>query len=195
MTVLSRLRPWRLGHRPARCGLHDAFSVLDVDLTGIDVSRDRVTGIAAVRFQHAGFRLQDLEYVAVEGSCDDDRAGCVKALIDGGPVVTFNPDFVRHMLQRALPPSRWPTGDLEWIDLRHLLEGAFGRDSGQPGAVDTWAARFDIEIRRRHSAVCDVFAMAQLMERVIAEADCMGTQTFSDLLDLRRRGAARYFGD
>lgn len=192
MTVLSRLRPWRLGHRPARCSLHDAFSVLDVDLTGIDVSRDRVTGIAAVRFCHAGFRLQDLEYVAVDGSCDDGRGG---ALIHGGPVVTFNPDFVRHMLQRALPPSQWPTADLEWIDLRYLLEGAFGRDAGQPGSVDTWAARFGIEIRARHAAVWDVFAMAQLMERAIAEADCMGLQTFADLLDLRRRGASRYFGD
>jgi DNA polymerase III alpha subunit (gram-positive type) len=166
------------------------FVVMDVDVTGTSIRRDRVTGIAALPVAAGAFRVSELRYCALPdpavagGSAWREDARALLDLAAGGPIVTYNPDFVRQTIARATRLHRLPALDGEWIDLAAAAAVVGGEDN-ELVTMDYWLEKMKTGGRRPHDATYDVFAMAQLLQAVLAYAEDAGIKTVSALARTR----------
>lgn len=171
------------------------FVLLDVDLTGTDATRDTVIGLASLPLLDGVFRPVDLRYVSFteptspdlnqESEMLDGYQSCLD-LMANNIVVTINPNFIKHML--ALTANRFgvpqPVGT--WLDLTEMA-GVIGDDNLAATSLRSWQVKMKTCGRYEHDAVYDVFAMAQLLQALLAYADESGIET---LADLRRNQSA-----
>jgi DNA polymerase III epsilon subunit-like protein len=190
---------WRdlFGSAAARRRFADVrFAVVDVDVTGTSIRRDRVTGIAALPVTAGTFRLSDLHYCALPGAPSDERSGwrrdylALRDLVVDGPIVTYNPDFVRRMIVRACRVNRLPAIDGEWIDLA-AAAATVGSDDRELTTMGYWLEKMKSGGSRPHDAAYDVFAMAQLLQAVLAYAEDAGIDTVESLVS--RHDAPAWF--
>jgi hypothetical protein len=165
-------------------------TVLDVDLTGVDARKDSATGIAIRPLAGASFRLADLRYCPlmqdVQGKNSDSCYGALLDVLGSDPIITFNPNFVRHMLERSLTALGLPLPLVQWLDLGQALEGAFGKDMGQVGSMQAWQQRLKVDRVREHAASADVFTMAQLFEILVARCEEMELRTLDELMQAQK---------
>ncbi|MFZ2971286.1 MAG: hypothetical protein WA049_01495 [Ferribacterium limneticum] len=166
------------------------FLLLDVELTGTDATQDTVIGMAWLALVDGAFHPGDLRYV----SFTDAEAGDIEAgyqacldLMAKSTVVTINPNFIRHMLalvadQHHLPPP--PVGS--WLDLS-AVAGVIGGEGNAATSLPHWQAKMRTCGRHEHDATYDVFAMAQLLQALLAYAEDSGIET---LAELRRNQSA-----
>lgn len=197
MTLGAWLRGgWtRMAGRPAPFILGESrLTVLDIDVTGIDAHRDRALGIAVLPLAGSAFRPAELAYCRLPATPAPGAAGraCYQALLDAvgdDPVITFNPAFVRHMLERTLVALELPLPRCRWVDLGLMLEGAFGREAAQADSLQAWQQRLGLTSIREHAAVADVFAMAQMFQMLLAYCEEAGLRTLGDLLRAQKSRA------
>jgi len=193
MTVLGWLRAAiarLVGNRESFILGESDCVILDIDVSGVDVRRDRSTGIAVLPVAGNAFRLADLAYCRLPPTGADGERGpaewreCYQRLVDflgDRPVVTFNPNFVRYMLERTLAALDLPLPRGEWIDLGLALQGAFGKEMGQVESLHSWQRRLEVASVHEHAAVADVFAMAQMFEILLVRCEEAGLRTLADL--------------
>lgn len=191
MTLIARIGNW-LGGAESLAGqvvLGEATMVLvDIDVTGVDIRRDRVCGIALLPVTGQGFRMADIHYCAVPAT-EVAGADCLSSLMErigASPVVCYNPSFVRFMLDRALRVGGLPAITPSWFALEDFLEGAFGKEMGEVQSLPVWQQRLGIPVIREHSAVADVYAMAQLLEMIFVRCQEAGISTLADLLQAKK---------
>jgi DNA polymerase III epsilon subunit-like protein len=166
------------------------FTVVDVDVTGTSTRRDRVTGIAALPVEAGALRISDLRYCAVPGvpagpgvsvgSEWRDAYASVVRLVRGHPIVTYNPRFVRQMLRNCSRRRGIPAIDGEWMDLDAMAR-SIGSADDELTTMTYWLANMRSGGRRLHDAAYDVFAMAQLLQAVIAYGEDAGIVTSESL--------------
>lgn len=170
------------------------FAVLDIDVTGTDVRRDRLRGIAVLPVEAAGFRIADLRYWPVpEASGKHDASrwredfDALKVSIGEAPIVTYNPDFVRRVLARTCLESALAPLDGEWLDVVNLAALA-GREESALTDIDYWLERMRTGGRWPHDASFDVFAMAQFLAAAVS---CMEEAGIPDMASLIRSQKTR----
>jgi DNA polymerase III alpha subunit (gram-positive type) len=164
------------------------FAVLDIDVTGTDVRRDRVRGIAMLPVESGSFRIADLSYCAIPEP--PNAAGreaiqadytALKVSVGEAPIVTYNPAFVRRMLEAACRANGLPVFDAQWIDIAAVA--ALVRDEERPLTdMEHWLERMQSGGRRPHEASYDVFVMAQLLIAVLACAEETGIDSMKSLM-------------
>jgi DNA polymerase III alpha subunit (gram-positive type) len=165
-----------------------SFAVVDVDVTGASIRDDRVTGIAVLPVAAGAFRISDLRYCALANDADGRVGGAearaaylaMKDAVAGTPLVTYNPNFVREMIERSCRAGGLPPLGGEWIDLA-AAAGVVGSEEHELATMDYWLARMEAGGPRRHDAVYDTFAMAQLLLAVLAYAEDAGIDTVDAL--------------
>jgi hypothetical protein len=170
------------------------FAVLDLDVTGTDVRRDRVRGIAVLPVEAAGVRIADLRYCSVpeaEGKDGPPRwreeFDALKVSIGEAPIVPYNPDFVRRMLARTCRDSGLAPLDGHWLDIV-ILAALLGREESALTDIDHWLGRMRTGGRWPHDASFDVFAMAQFLAAAVS---CMEEAGIPDMASLIRSQKTR----
>jgi DNA polymerase III epsilon subunit-like protein len=165
------------------------FVALDVDVTGTSLRRDRVTGIAALPVTAAMLRLADLRYCALpttpaastQPSSDwRSRYLSLREMVVGSPVVTYNPDFVRGMIARTCSVNRLPAIEGDWIDLV-AIAGVVDAEVTELTSMEYWLEEMKTGGSRPHDATYDVFAMAQMLQAVLAYCEEAGIETAESL--------------
>lgn len=200
MSVKSWIRQ-KLGQRPAVESLAGSslaelgFVLLDVDLTGTDATRDAVTGLAFLPLQEGAFLPADLSYVSFAEANTSEipppqntlvgYQSCLD-LMANNVVVTINPNFIKHMLALTAERFGLPQPGGTWLDLTEIA-GVIGDDSLAATSLRAWQVKMKTCGRHEHDAVYDVFAMAQLLQALLAYAEASGIET---LADLRRNQSA-----
>lgn len=165
------------------------FVLLDVDLTGTDINKDSVLGVAALPMVNGGFSLSDLCYYRFPGegavssalpSSTDTTYQAITDLLTGRVVCTLNPRFVRCMLERAAARFQDTVPAGEWLDL--AAASVVTREPSELTRLSYWKEKMATGGRSEFDAVYDVFAMAQLLQAVLAHAEQMGIATLSKLI-------------
>ncbi len=161
--------------------------MLDVETTGLDVERDRIVSIGAVRLH--GSRLYSSRLLdqlvnpgipipersaAIHGVTDAmvsaapsfaQMAADVTALIAGTVVVGHNIAFdlavLRHEARRAPPPWSEPLA-LDTMLLAAALEGGAARDLN----LEALASRLAVDVHGRHTALGDCLVTAEIYARL-----------------------------
>jgi len=208
-----RLPGW-LGGR-ARPALGMRWAVVDCETSGLDAARDRLLSVAGVALR--GGRIDPADaFAALVGQAepseranilvhgiggDAQRAARPAAAVLGeftawlgdAVPVAFNAPFDAEMLRRALAragvAARLPR---RWLDLALLAPALAPERARQRRTLDDWLAEYGIDPGRRHDALADAYASAQLLQVLLARAARQGAAT--DAAVLRAAGAGRWLG-
>jgi DNA polymerase III epsilon subunit-like protein len=165
------------------------FVALDVDVTGTSLRRDRVTGIAALPVTAAMLRLADLRYCALATTtgastqpASDWRSRYLglREMVMGSPIVTYNPGFVKGMIARSCSMHRLPAIEGDWLDLV-AIAGVVDAEVTELTSMEYWLEEMRSGGSRPHDAAYDVFAMAQMLQAVLAYCEEAGIETAESL--------------
>lgn len=190
----------RLGLAPRLSGKGDLllgeleFVLVDIDLTGIDVNHDVVTGLAALPVNNGVFRPTDLHYCPFLSPANEDLGGqpkclqsyqAISELLADRVVFTLNPNFVQHMLAKTLRRSGLALPPGTWLDLS-AAAGVVGSDSVPVTTLPYWQKRMHSGGRYRYDATYDVFAMAHWLQALLSYVEDTGIETLADLMRNQR---------
>jgi DNA polymerase-3 subunit epsilon len=178
------------------------YVVVDVETTGINVKTDRLCAIGALAVVDGQIDFKDAFHLVLEPAAPaDDPAGTSGA----GGRRTFDrrtdllPALCRQGTTACLQRSvccrddrtyagrvpRYRLG-LPWIDLAWVMPDLFRDVEHTERGLDAWLNHFAIASIRRHHAVSDAYATAQLLQITIASGARKGFTTPASLLELEK---------
>lgn len=203
---------WRKRQTPA--GEPERWLVLDVESSGLDASRDRLLVLAAVslRFdpQRAWIELADSFEVVLRQPQDaspPDRANilvhgigiaaqrrgrdpaqalqCFEAFAADAPLLGFHVAFDKQLIDRAMQAQFGRRLRNPWLDIADVA--AVLRPGVAARTLDDWLSTCGIPCDRRHQAMADALATAELLLQVLPAARADGVGGFRDLARLAAR--------
>ena len=182
--------------------------VLDLESTGLDVTRDRPLSIGAVAVHGDRLRLDDVFTRVLRQECAVQRDNVVihgisptvkeegddptDALLDfllyaaKGPIVGYHAPFDRELLTREARRRLGMRLGGEWLDLAWLLPALFPQAGLVRQPLDAWIAWFGLEVPDRHRADVDAYMTAELLLIALKQAKARGIPHFRALADLAR---------
>ena len=186
--------------------------VIDCETTGQDPHRDRLLSLGAVALR--GGRIEPSDSFAVtlrdsaqaspgnvlvhgiggdarrEGRAPGEALAEFAAFLGEDLPVAFHAPFDAAVLTRAMRGLPGWRSTSRWLDVARLAPALHPKEGRSLHALDDWLDAFGIEIERRHDALHDAFATAQLFQMLLARAEREGV---SDVRALRRlEGAGRW---
>lgn len=203
----ERLSAWRALPAPpgARALLEDRFVVVDVESSGLDVFRDRLIAIGAVAVRGAQVAVAEHFYVVLRQTTASDDANILvhgiggtaqqsgseprAALLDfldfagKAPLVAFHAPFDALMLRGAMRRYLGESFRRRWLDLAWLAPAVDPERAKSTRSLDGWTRGYGIGNGRRHHALADALATAQLLMVLQARASARGLRQTSELLE------------
>jgi DNA polymerase-3 subunit epsilon len=183
---------------------HLRFVVVDVETTGLDPNRDHLLAIGAIaveamliRFessfsafmrQNHASSIANILVHGIDGTTQANAPHAAEGLADflrfagKSPLVGFHSDFDRVVIERALKSQLAARLSNLWLDLARLAP-AIVPDHAHVHTLDEWTRLFAIENYRRHDAVADALATAQLLQIVLARSAAARLTRLADLID------------
>ncbi len=179
---LDRLRdPAPLAEQPL---LKQRFVVVDVETTGLNVSRDQVLSIGAVVIDQGGIPLGQQfertlmrEYrtpgpsVLIHGiapseiAAGDDPAEVLldfMEFVGDSPLLAFHARFDQQMLTRAMKESLGYKFRHPFLDLAEMAPMLCPQMSKPQAGLDDWLELFGLQVQQRHNACADALVSAEL---------------------------------
>ncbi len=178
------------------------FVVVDVETSGLDPYRDRLLAIGAVAVDAMLMRFEDSFGAYIQQDTTSSRENILVHGIDGttqtsapsaadglaaflryarkAPLVAFHADFDRVAIGRALRATLGTALGNRWLDLARLAPAILPQ-SERLATLDDWTGALGIENFRRHDALADAAATAQLLQVVLARAAATGDTRLADL--------------
>lgn len=173
--------PAPLSEEPLR---KQRWVVLDLETSGLNMSRDQVLSIGAVVIEDGAIDLsQQFERtllridhklspaVLIHGLGPSAiAAGCepVQALLDfmefvgNSPLLAFHAPFDQHMLGRALKESLDYRLEHQFFDVAEIAPLLFPQANLKQAGLDDWTAFFGLQAEERHNASADALVTAEL---------------------------------
>ena len=191
----ARLERWRkLPASPVDAPVAEArFVVADVEATGLDMPTDRLIAIGAVTVEAGRINLGRSFYKVLRQTAASSRDNILVHGIGGtqqregedpveallaflefagrAPLVGYHAAFDATMIRRAMLGYLGETFQGPWVDLAYVAPERIRTEGARHKGLDTWLARFGIEVFSRHDAVADALATAQLFLAVLAHAE------------------------
>ncbi|ACL72111.1 PolC-type DNA polymerase III [Thioalkalivibrio sulfidiphilus] len=193
--IEDRLARWRALPEPsARTSLDEArFVVIDVETTGLDLSRSELLSVGLVPVGPHGIELGGLDEIVlrrevtridkdnlvVHGISPTESAAGVdihEALssvlerIGKTWLVAFHADFDRIILGRTLRKQLGVKLRNPFLDLAMLLPALYSEGTAGLKGLDDWLGHFAIPCPVRHRASADALVTAELLLLALAEA-------------------------
>ena len=206
----ERLAAWRALRDPEPARLHEEerFVVVDVESSGLDVFHDRLIAIGAVAVSGARIPLAEHFYVVLRQAVASDEANILvhgiggTAQVEGAeprqallaflsfagksPLVAFHAPFDEIMLRRAMRRHLGESFRRPWLDLAWLAPALDPERAKSVRSLDDWTGACGIGNARRHHALADALATAQLLLVLQSKAGERGLRTTGELLDAAR---------
>ena len=205
----ERLQRWRALPEPSLAQAHqdERFVVVDVETSGLDVYSDRLIAIGAVTLEQSmialerGFyrvlrqeRVSSHDNILVHGiggtaQSEGDDPGSVLVdfleYIGKAPLVAFHAQFDAIMLRKAVQRTLGEPFRRSWLDLAYLAPAVDGAASATR-SLDDWLGAYGITNYRRHDALADALATAQLLQVLASRASVAGARHTAQLMDSAR---------
>lgn len=206
----ARLAGWRSLPRPGLDGKLDAtrLVVVDVETSGMNLTRDRLIAIGAVAISNGCMDVADSFEVVLQqsesssrenilihgigGSAQKNGVPPIEALLDfleylqKSPLVAFHVTFDEVMIRRALKRYLKLNFRHDWLDLAYVMPGLYPELSKSFFTLDQWQAHFRIDNQARHNAVADAVSTAQLFMIAARHARQKRLADFSSLRHLEK---------
>jgi DNA polymerase III subunit epsilon len=179
--------------------------VVDCETTGLDMARDRLLAIGAVGVTRAAIALGERFHAFVGQEQTSTAANILVHGISGEmqrsgrPVAEVIAEF-QTFVGEARPVAFHAPFDAtvlrrhglklahSWVDLATLMPALFPDRSPRQSSLDPWLGEFGVPTLRRHDALADAFATAQLLLVAFSELKRRGLATVEDLVKTERAG-------
>ena len=136
--------------------------------------------------------------IAVENGSIDPRAsffspltdnpagvlGALEQFIGLDPVVVFNAELNRSLVERAMRQHLGHVPQWLWLDLYWLLPALFGEVHAKPARLSQWMDRLGLDTFQRHHALGDAWVIARLLLTLQSRATANGRRSTHALADL-----------
>lgn len=188
--------------------------VVDVETSGLDLRADRLIAIGAVTIEalridlaqsfhailrqpHASHRDNILVH-GIGGTAQEEGEAPAAALLaflefcGKAPLVSYHAGFDGGMLRKAMRAALGEPFRRPWLDLAEIAPAVAPSGPRARNSLDDWLAWAGIEPFRRHDALADAFATAQLLQLVLSLSSRAGGRPLRAMLWHPR--AARWLG-
>lgn len=156
----------------ARPHAETRYVVLNTRASGVDAERDTLHSVAAIAVD--GGRLAPRH--SFHATLDADIPSRLTELVTftgTGPVVVFNAELNRTLLERAVRRHLGITPQWLWLDLYWLLPALFGEVHAKPARLSRWMDSLGLGTFQRFHALGDAWVIARLLlalqSRALAE--------------------------
>lgn len=181
-----RLNSWRALH-PVSTGWEldrSRFVVVDVETSGLSLTKDHLIAIGAVAVVNGKIDLDDSFEVVLQQQVTSTKANILIHGIGGSaqtgghepaeallafleylrkdPLVAFHVTFDETMLRRAIRQFLGVDFKHSWLDLAYAVPGLHPQYAERFRALDDWLSFFHIQNYARHNALADAVSTAQL---------------------------------
>jgi len=206
----SRLAAWRALPRVSLNGKLDAsrLIVVDVETSGLNLSRDHLIAIGAVAVTNGKIDLADSFEVVLQQAASSSHENIlihgigasaqmngvppVDALLDfleylkKSPLLAFHVTFDETMIRRALKQFLGINFKHDWLDLAYVVPGLYPEWSKQLRVLHQWLAHFGIKNHAPHNAVADAVSTAQLFMLAAKQARLKRIDSYQGLRHLEK---------
>ncbi|HLT63971.1 MAG TPA: 3'-5' exonuclease [Pseudohongiella sp.] len=205
-SLQARFEAWRA--LPQSNGSHAVHNsrivVLDVETSGLNLKKDHLIAIGAVAIERGRIMLDDAFDIVLRQEQISSKSNILIHGIAGGkqrsgidpaealmqfleyigsdPLLAFHVDFDQTMLEKSL--KTWLQTDLkkrQWIDLAYLAPALLREQALNHRTLDDWMQLFNIHNHRRHNAVADALATAELFLCINKKCEQQGWRTLNAL--------------
>lgn len=184
--------------------------VLDVETSGLSLKKDRLIAIGAVAIVQGRIMLDDAFDIVLRQEQVSSKSNILIHGIAGGkqrsgtdptealmqfleyigadPLVAFHVAFDQSMLEKSL--KAWLQTDLkkrQWIDLAYLAPALLREQALNHRTLDDWMRLFQIQNHRRHNAVADALATAELFLCINKKCEQKGWRKLHSLSTAERQ--------
>lgn len=183
------------------------FVVLDLETTGLNLSRDIVISIGAVTIEDGAIDMAQQfectlrrqvkvnEAVLIHGIAPSELAAGqppAEALLSfmefaaDSVMLAFHAPFDQRMLARALKNELGYSLENSFLDVADLAPMLFPEVLTRRGSLDYWMNYFGIDIAQRHHASADALATAEIALILFNRAQRMGIERVDELAERAR---------
>jgi DNA polymerase-3 subunit epsilon len=205
-----RLAAWQAlkPPRPDRPIRETRCVVVDVESSGLNISRDRLIAIGAVAVVHGQVQLGDgLEIVlqqaqvstkdnilihGIGGTAQQAGMPPADALLNfldylgKDPLIAFHVAFDESMISRALKTFLGFNFKHDWADLAYVAPALYPQFARSHRSLDDWMRLFQISNYARHNALADALSTAELLLVLRQKLEARKASSFRGLKELER---------
>jgi DNA polymerase-3 subunit epsilon len=184
------------------------YVAVDVESTGLSVYGDQLIAIGAITISDSRIAYDSSFYSVLRqetASSDDnilvhgiggtsqteggDPADVLLDFLDfigSAPLIGFNTVFDEAMIRKAIRRYLGDKFDRQWLDLGWLAPAILPGYAKSFRSLDDWTEAFGVLNLRRHDALADALATAQLFQVLQHRASERGMRSARDLLEAAR---------
>jgi DNA polymerase-3 subunit epsilon len=184
------------------------YVVVDVESSGLNITRDRLIAIGAIAVVNGQVRLNDsLEIVLQQARVSEkenilihgiggtaQRTGMPPAdallgfleYLGKDPLIAFHVAFDESMIRRAMKTFLGLRFRHAWADLAYVAPALYPQLARRYRTLDDWMGMFQIGNYARHNALADALSTAELMLALRHKLDSRGEASFRGLKALER---------
>ena len=203
-----RLGEWMALDEEPAAGLDARIVVVDVESSGLDVRSDSLIAIGAVAVRGGRMLAGEAFHVVLRqptASATDNilihRIGAgaqaggedpASALLDflefagKAPLAGYHTAFDQAMIERAARLHLGRATRHAWLDLAWLCPALEAARARECRGLDDWTAQYGITNLKRHDALADAMATAQLLQVMLARARQAGMRDVAALAEAAR---------
>jgi DNA polymerase-3 subunit epsilon len=206
----QRLAAWQAlpPPRPDQSLRESRCVVVDVESSGLNISRDRLIAIGAVAVVKGRVLLDDsLEIVlqqaqvsakdnilihGIGGMAQQEGVPSADALLTfleylgKDPLIAFHVAFDESMISRALKTFLGLNFRHEWADLAYVAPALYPQFARSHRSLDDWMGIFQISNYARHNALADALSTAELLLALRQKLEARAAASFRGLKALER---------
>jgi DNA polymerase III subunit epsilon len=206
----QRLAAWQALPPPRqdRALSESRYVVVDVESSGLNISRDRLIAIGAVAVTNGRIQLDDsLEIVlqqarvsekdnilihGIGGTAQREGVAPADALLTlleylgKDPLVAFHVAFDESMISRAMKTFLGLTFRHTWADLAYVAPALHLQLARRYRTLDDWMGLFRIGNYARHNALADALSTAELLLALRPGMEARNAASFAGLKALER---------
>jgi DNA polymerase-3 subunit epsilon len=184
------------------------YVVVDVESSGLNISRDRLIAIGAVAVTNGQVRLNDsLEIVlqqarvsekdnilihGIGGTAQREGMPPADALLafleymGKDPLIAFHVAFDESMIRRAMKTYLGLRFRHVWADLAYVAPALYPQLARRLRTLDGWMRLFQISNYARHNALADALSTAELLLALGPKLESRGATSLHGLKALER---------
>lgn len=184
------------------------YVVVDVESSGLNISRDRLIAIGAVAVANGRIRLDDSFEIVLQqarvsekdnilihgigGTAQREGMPPVDALLafleylGKDPLVAFHVAFDESMINRAMKTFLGLDFRHAWADLAYVAPALNPQLARRYRTLDDWMGLFRISNYARHNALADALSTAELLLALRPKLDARDAASFAGLKGLER---------
>jgi DNA polymerase-3 subunit epsilon len=179
------LASWLAEPPPDLTLTHSETRYVVLNTRASDVNADRATlqSVAAIAVEGGRLAARNSFHANLDTHPEQQLTALLR-FAAAGPIVVFNAELNRALLERALRKHLDVTPQWLWLDLYWLLPALFGEVHAKPVRLSQWMDSLDLGTFQRYHALGDAWVLARLLLALQSRALTEERRTPAGLADL-----------